>query len=391
MNDWQMNGTDVPKLNIAMLGHKRIPSREGGIEVVVEELAVRMAERGHHVTCYNRRGHHVAGSAYDNSHSERLLHAGVRVKQVPTIDCKGLAALTSSFFAALAAAFGHYDVVHFHAEGPCAMMLFPKLTGKHCVATIHGLDWQRAKWKGSFGEKYILLGEKSAVRFADEIIVLSEGVQTYFQNTYGRETTRIPNGVTKPTLHPAELIRQNYGLEKGSYLLYLGRLVPEKGAATLIDAFRGVQTDKRLVIAGGFSDSDQFVEELHRLAAGDDRIVFTGFVQNQLLEELYSNAYLYVLPSDVEGMPLTLLEALSYDCCCVTSDIAECASVLGGHGVTFPKGDTAALRETLQKLCDNESAVQDCKRGASEFVCGAYQWDAVVDQTLEIYRAGMKQ
>ncbi|MCD8147178.1 MAG: glycosyltransferase family 4 protein [Clostridiales bacterium] len=386
-----MSDADVPKLNIAMLGHKRIPSREGGIEVVVEELAVRMAERGHQVTCYNRKGHHVAGSAYDSGHSERLVRAGVKVRQVPTLDRKGLAALTSSFFAALAAAFGDYDVVHFHAEGPCAMMWLPKLRGKRCVATIHGLDWQRAKWKGGLGEKYIRLGEKAAVRFADEIIVLSEGVQTYFRDTYGRETTRIPNGVTKPSLSPAELIRQNYALEKDSYLLYLGRLVPEKGAAALIDAFRGVQTDKRLVIAGGSSDSDQFVEELHWLAADDDRIVFTGFVQNQLLAELYSNAYLYVLPSEVEGMPLTLLEALSYDCCCVTSDIAECACVLGGHGVTFPQGDTEALREVLQALCDDEAAVQTCKRGASEFVCETYQWDSVVDQTMELYRASMKK
>lgn len=386
-----MSDTDIPKLKIAMLGHKRIPSREGGIEVVVEELAVRMADKGHQVTCYNRRGHHVAGATYDSSLSARLLHAGVRVKQVPTIDCKGLAALTSSFFAALAAAFGDYDVVHFHAEGPCAMMWLPKLMGKHCVATIHGLDWQRAKWKGGFGEKYIMLGEKAAVRFADEIIVLSEGVQAYFRDTYGRETTRIPNGVTKPKPYPAELIRQAYGLEKDSYLLYLGRLVPEKGAAALINAFRDVRTDKRLVIAGGSSDSDQFVEDLHRLAAGDSRIIFTGFVQDQRLAELYSNAYLYVLPSDVEGMPLTLLEALSYDCCCVTSDIAECASVLGGHGMTFPKGDIAALRETLQTLCDDEATVQNCRRGASEFVCGTYQWDTVVDQTLEIYRASMKK
>ena len=162
------------KLRIAMLGHKRIPSREGGVEIVVSELATRMAEMGHEVTCYNRRGHHVSGEEFD---SESLSEFnGVKIKSVFTVQKGGLAAVTSSFFAAIKAAFGKYDVVHFHAEGPCAMLWLPKLFGKRCIATIHGLDHQRAKW-GRFASFYIKFGEKCAVRFADEIIVLSENVK----------------------------------------------------------------------------------------------------------------------------------------------------------------------------------------------------------------------
>ena len=166
------------KLKIAMLGHKRIPSREGGVEIVVCELATRMAAQGHSVTCYNRKGHHVSGSDFDTEAAEE--YQGVKLKRVWTLDKKGLAAMTASFFAAIRAAFGKYDVVHFHAEGPCAMLWLPKLFGKKCIATIHGLDHQRAKW-GKFASWYIRTGEKCAVRFSDRMIVLSENVQNYFR------------------------------------------------------------------------------------------------------------------------------------------------------------------------------------------------------------------
>ena len=174
------------KLRIAMLGHKRIPSREGGVEIVVEELSVRMVKKGHSVTCYNRRGHHVSGAEYDESKLKE--YKGVRVKRVLTLDFKGLAAMTASLSAAVCAAFGKYDVVHFHAEGPCAMLWLPKLFGKRCVATIHGLDHQRAKW-GRFASWYIRTGEKCAVKFADEIIVLSDNVRRYFKEEYGRDSS----------------------------------------------------------------------------------------------------------------------------------------------------------------------------------------------------------
>lgn len=370
-------------MKIVMLGHKRIPSREGGIEIVVEELATRMAAMGHEVTCLNRSGAHVSGKEYGTADLKE--YKGVHIKTVPTLDKKGLAAVTASITGAVVAAFGKYDVVHFHAEGPCAMLWLPKLFGKRCVATIHGLDHQRAKW-GKFARTYIMLGEKCAAKFADEIIVLSEGVQKYFKDTYNRKTVFIPNGVTKPEQREAREIIAQFGLRKDEYILFLGRLVPEKGIHYLIEAYQNLRTDKKLVIAGGVSDSAEYGDTLKNLAADHPNILFTGFVQGRILEELYSNAYIYVLPSDLEGMPLSLLEAMSYGNCCVTSDIEECTQVAEDHGVSFPKGDAAALADRLQELFDHEETVNTYRTKAADYITGKYSWVDITNRTMELYR-----
>ena len=373
---------DRKKLTIAILGHKRIPSREGGIEIVVEELSTRMVKLGHQVTCFNRKGHHVSGSEFDGNQLSE--YKGVKLKPVWTLDKKGFAAMTSSLSGAIKAAFGKYDVVHFHAEGPCAMLWIPKLFGKRCIATIHGIDWQRAKW-GGFASKYIKFGEKVATKYADEIIVLSEGVQKYFMDTYGRKTVFIPNGVNRPIIREPLLIKEEFGLNKDSYILFLGRLVPEKGISYLIEAFKRIDTDKKLVIAGGSSDTNEFLRELKKLAEDDKRIIFTGFVQGQLLEELYSNAYVYALPSDLEGMPLSLLEAMSYGNCCVVSDIAECAEVVEDKAVVFSKSNVEQLKEKLQDLCEHSEKAQLYKNSSSDFICRKYNWDDVVNRTVALY------
>lgn len=370
------------KLKIAMLGHKRVPSREGGIEVVVEELATRMVRMGHQVTCYNRRGHHVSGKDFDTKNEK--YYKGIRLKRVFTVEKRGLAAMSSSFFAAIRVAFGRYDVVHFHAEGPCAMIWLPKLLGKRCIATIHGLDHQRAKW-GKFAQWYILLGEKMAVKYADEIIVLSKGVQSYFWENYRRKTVFIPNGVNAAQKRKANLITQKFQLIKDEYILYVGRLVPEKGLEYLIRAFKKVKTSKKLVLAGGSSDTNEFETKLKKLASGDERIIFTGFVQGEILEELYSNAYIYTLPSDLEGMPLSLLEAMSYGNCCLVSDIEECSSVGEQNAIIFRKGNIKDLKEKLQDAIDSEELVKKIGSVSAEFICNKYNWDDITRSTIELY------
>ena len=372
------------KLKIAMFGHKRIPSREGGIEIVVGELSTRMAELGHDITCYNRGGHHVSGKEFDCVMGK--IYKKVRLKTVPTIEKKGLAAVSSSFFAAIQTAFGKYDVVHIHAEGPAAFCWLPKLFRKKVVVTVHGLDWQREKWKGGFGARYIHLGEKMTVKHADEIIVLSTEIKKYFKDTYKRKTRYIPNGVNRPEKMQAQLITEKFSLKKDSYILFLGRLVPEKGEHYLIEAFKKVNTDKKLVIAGGGSDSGDYMEKLKILAAGDDRILFTGFVQGRILSELYSNAYVYCLPSDLEGMPLSLLEAMSYGNCCLTSDIAECIEVTEDKAMRFQKSDIEDLRKKLQYACEHPDEVQKYKTEAADFICKRYNWDDVAAKTLKLYR-----
>jgi glycosyltransferase involved in cell wall biosynthesis len=370
-------------MRIAMVGHKRVPSREGGIEVVVEELAARMVIHGHTVTCYNRSGHHVSGREYDAEHLDE--YRGIRLKHLPTIDRKGLAAVTSSFFGCLAAAFGPYNVVHVHAEGPAMFSWIPRLTGKWVILTIHGLDWAWDKWKGSFGSWYIRMGEKTGARCAHEIIVLNHSTQKYFLDTYGRTTHYIPNGVNPAAPVPADIIREKYGLEKDSYILYLGRMVPEKGCHYLVDAFKKLDTDKKLVIAGGSSDTHWYMDELKEQADGDERVIFTGFVDGQLREELYSNAYLFVLPSDLEGMPLCLLEAMSYGNCVITSDIEECANVIHDNGIVFRKGDVDDLAQKLTYALSHPNTVRMFKWLAAEYVCTRFPWERIVEETLTLY------
>lgn len=380
-----MRGKKIKEpLRIAMFGHKRIPSREGGVEIVVEELCTRLVRDGHTVVCYNRAGHHVSGAEYDAKIKNE--YKGIKLKTVPTIEKKGLAAVSSSFFAALCCAFGRYDVVHIHAEGPAFFAWLPKLFGKKVVVTIHGIDWQREKWKNGFGSKFIRQGERNAVKYADEIIVLSKGVQNYFQETYGRKTHFIPNGVNRPAIKIAEIITEKYGLTKDSYFLFLGRLVPEKGIRYLIEAFKDVKTDKKLVIAGGSSDTDSFMKELNELARDDERIIFTGFVQGRMLDELYSNAYIYTLPSDLEGMPLSLLEAMSYGNCCLVSDIPECAEVVEDKALVFNKSDVNDLRKKIQDASDHSEKVIKMKLKATDFICEKYNWNDVVEETMKLYR-----
>ena len=368
-------------LKIAMFGHKRIPSREGGIEVVVAELSVRMVALGHAVTCFNRAGHHVSGQEFDEARLKD--YEGVRLRNVWTLDKKGLAAMTASVSAAFRSAFGKYDVVHIHAEGPAFMCWLPKLFGKRVIVTIHGLDWARAKW-GRFASWYIKKGERNAARHADEIIVLSKGVQGYFLKTYGRDTVFIPNGVNRPEKREADEISRLWGLKKDSYVLFLGRLVPEKGIHYLLEAWKGVSTTKKLVIAGGSSDTTDYMTTLKDMAG--ENVIFTGFQQGRILEELYSNAYVYVLPSDLEGMPLSLLEAMSYGNCCLVSDIEECTQVTGNCAVAFEKGNAGNLRLKLQELLDSPEEVRRFKDEASDYICRKYNWDDVVKRTLELYR-----
>lgn len=371
-------------LKVAMIGHKRIPSREGGIEIVVEELSIRMAKKGIEVTCYNRKGKHALDKSQKVNHIKE--YKGVKLKSVLTIDMKGLAAMTSSFFGAIKILFSKNNIVHFHAEGPCAMIPIIKFfSKKKIIVTIHGLDWQRAKW-GGFATKYIKFGEKMAAKYADEIIVLSENVKKYFKDTYNRETNFIPNGVNKPEIKDANIIKDKFNLTKDSYILFLGRLVPEKGIHYLIEAYNKINTDKKLVIAGGSSDTDTYFNELKEKAKDNKNIIFTGFVQGEELEELYSNAYIYVLPSDLEGMPLSLLEAMSYKNCCLTSDIPECKTVMDDKGVTFKKSDVNDLKEKLQYLVDNVDKVNKYKSEAQDYILKKYNWDDVVDKTIELYK-----
>lgn len=364
-------------MKIAMIGHKRIPSREGGVEVVVQSLAMRMAKAGHSVTAYNRRGKHVSSGETVKIKE----YEGVRIKSVPTFESSKLNAIVYSVIASFLALFGKYDIIHFHAEGPCSMLWLPHFFGIRTIASIHGLDWQQSKWQG-FAVKVLKFGEKMAAKYADEIIVLSEETRQYFLDTYGRETRVFRNGVDIQDYREPNIIKDKYGLLKDDYILFLGRIVPVKGLPYLIRAFSELKTDKKLVIAGGVSHSDEYAREIRDMAT-DERIIFTGFVEGEELWELYSNCRLYVMPSDHEGMPLSLLEAMSCGAECLVSDIPAMTNVLCDYGYTFKKGNTEDLRKKMARILASE------KRDTSnqiEYISKNYSWDTITEMTLELYK-----
>ena len=361
-------------MNIAMIGHKDFPSRSGGVEVVVCELATRLVQMGHRVAVYNR------GRKRGENHARIQ---GVEVFRCAAPRRSGFNAMVASVTATLMAIPRHYDLIHYHALGPSVLLLLPHLLGIPTVSTVHGLDWQRAKWN-RFASAYLKLGERVLARFADEVIVLSPDVQDYFRQVYGRETNLIENAVAPMEPAACQTISQHFGLEAGGYVLFLARLVPEKGLHLLIPAFRRCKTNKKLVIAGQVPDDD-YGQKILDMARGCEDILFTGFVEGRVLQELYSNCALYVLPSQVEGMALTLLEAMSVGARCLTSDIPENTGVLRDFGDVFATGSEQSLSDAhsrcLERPWRNPRAEEQ-----QAYVRERYSYDRVLEKTLAVYR-----
>lgn len=362
-------------MKVAMIGHKQIPSRVGGIEVVIGSLGEELVKKGLDVSAYNRRDKDkVSGREYK----------GIHIYQVFTIKKNSLDAIVATFFATLKALKGHYDVYHYHAEGPCLMLWLPHLFRKRIVVTIHGLDWQRAKW-GKLASHLLLLGEKSAVRYADEIIVLSPNMQKYFERRYRRKTHYIPNGVNLPVYRNPNIIRRKYGLETESYLLFLARIVPEKGLHYLIEAFKKIKTSYKLVIAGDCQYSVEYGKRIQEMCKENDNIILTGFVEGEELFELYSNALVYILPSEIEGMSMSILEAMSYGICCLVSDIPENVEPTGNCAEYFKSTNVRDLKDKLEQLITDDQRRKTLGKKGQEYVSRMYQWSQIADKTIEVY------
>lgn len=358
-------------MRIAMIGHKTFPSRSGGVEVVVSELSTRLAARNHDVTVYNR-----------GTKGKEKEYNKVHIRHAFTFRTGGSDAMVASFTATFAAVFRKYDIIHFHALGPSAMLPLAKLFRKKTVATVHGLDWQRAKW-GGFATRYLKYGEKMIARKADKVIVLSEAVKEYFKETYGRDTILINNAVVPVEAEEPEIIKERFGLEKDGYVLYLARIVPEKRLDLLIEAFCAANIGKKLAIAGEIPDNE-FGNKIREMIAGKDDIVPIGFVEGRLLRELYTNCSLYVLPSSIEGMALTLLEAMSAGCKCLVSDIPENLRVIENFGTSFKTEDKDSLTEMLRESLDRVQTEEE-KQQQKDLVAKKYSYDAMVDSTLSVY------
>lgn len=368
-------------MRIAFIGTRGVPATFGGIEHHVDEIGGRLAARGHDVTVYCRANYVPDGQRE---------YKGMRIVRLRTVSSKRLDAIVHSALSTARALGQGYDIVHFHALGPGVMTPVTRYASRaRVVQTIHGLDDERAKW-GSGARTLLRGGGWLSARVPDATVVVSRTLSDHYLTKYGRPTTYIPNGVVRPASVPAPReITTRFGLHGGDYVLFVGRLVPEKAPDLLLRAFRRVPGDVRLVIAGGSSFTDEYTDSLSVLAADDKRVLLPGYVYGETLAELYANAAVFVLPSSVEGLPLTLLEAASYGVPVVASAIGPHIEIIGsdgpGHRLIAPD-DEAALAAAIGETVGGGPAVE---AGASELrqrVLGEYSWDRAVDATEALYR-----
>ena len=379
-------------LDIAMIGQKGLPATFGGIEHHVEELGRRLAERGHTVRVYCRDSY-VAGEG--QAPVKTAVYRGMTLRTAPTIGTKHLDAIVHSATSTGLALGARSDIVHYHALGPGLMAPLPRyLSPAKVVLTVHGLDHQRGKW-GRGAQAVLGTAHWMSGRVPDRTVVVSRTLREHYAREFGCDATYIPNGVDEPSVRPADQIVQRFGLTPGSYALFVGRLVPEKAPDQLLRAFASVPGDRRLVIVGDSSFSDDYTTQLKELGARDPRVVFTGFAFGDLLSELYRHAGVFVQPSLLEGLPLTLLEAASYGVPVIASDIPPHVEVLGavsGPGRrTFATGDAAALAAALSAALDaaadpaGHSAEREGAEGLRKEVMAGYNWDDATDQLEQVY------
>lgn len=363
---------------IAMIGQKGYPPVHGGIEKHVAELARRLGERGFELQIYSR-------PHYSDSDGATGL-AGVRVRRLPSIPTKHLDAISHTLLATVDVLARRADIVHYHALGPGLLAGMPRwLGGCPTVVTVHGLDWQREKW-GPLAQGVLRLGEVASARLPHRTIVVSMALQEYYRRRHGRDTVFIPNGISPPVYRSPNLIRE-LGIP-GRYVLFVGRLVPEKGCHLLCQAYARLPARLRaevaLVIAGDAGFTDAYVRGLKAGAPVEAR--FLGFVQGDLLAELYTSADVVALPSTLEGLSISLLEGMSYARCCLASDIPPNREAGGQAAAYFPSGDAAALSAALERLLQAPETRARLGMAAQLRVIEHYSWDRAADLTAELYR-----
>ncbi len=367
-------------LKIAMLGTRGVPATFGGVEHHVEEIGRRLVARGHEVTVFSQ-------SRYVDKSRVRD-HLGMRVVRVPTLPTKNLESIAHSAMSTVAAMCGGFDVVHYHAVGPGLAAPLPRyLSGARVVQTIHGLDGERAKW-GRLAQTVLNLATWMSARVPHETVTVSSALAEVYRERYHRSCATIVNGVTPRRARPADLIRSKYGLSDGGFVLFVGRLVPEKRPELLIKAFAELDTDARLVIVGGSSYTDAYVEELRRLARRDDRVILPGYVYGAELDELFTNAWTFVQPSALEGLPLTLLEAMGSGTPVIASDIAPHQEVVGPSRTgarLFRDGDLHSLVEALQWVEKDPAAERRAASYGASYIAHNFDWNACVDRLETVY------
>jgi glycosyltransferase involved in cell wall biosynthesis len=359
-------------LRVAFIGGRGVVSKYSGIETYYEEVGKRLAERGHEVDIYCRNYFTPPQSGPYN---------GMRLVRLPTIRSKHLETMVHTILSTVHALTQHYDIVHYHALGPALFSCISRIAGTKTAVTVQGLDWQRKKW-GRLASAVLRWGEHASVKFPDATMVVSQALRARYEHVHGAKTFYVPNGgLLRERRDPRAIL--DWGLQPRRYILFLGRFSPEKGCHLLVNAFERLQTDVQLVMAGAASYCDEYSRELRRHAS--DRIRVLDWVSGETLDELFTNAMIFVLPSDLEGLSLALLDAMGAGLCVLTSEVPENREVVDGAGFTFQPGNAADLAERLKFLIANPAVREAAGNAAKRRIREHYSWDKIVTDIEEVY------
>jgi glycosyltransferase involved in cell wall biosynthesis len=360
-----------PPLRVAFIGGRGMVSKYSGIETYYEEVGKRLVEMGHDVTVYCR--------SYFTPRLSK--HEGMRLVRLPTFRSKHLETFVHTWLSTVHVMFSNRDIVHYHAQGPALFSFFPRLVGKKTVVTVQGQDWRRKKW-GRFASLTLRLGELASARFPNCTMVVSQALERHYKTAYGVQTTYVPNGsMIRKRVGPSQI--PEWGLEADNYILFLGRFSPEKNCHLLIEAYEKLDTRAKLVLAGGSSYTNAYVDELREHQS--EQVVFLDWVHGKALDELLTNAALFVLPSDLEGLSLALLDAMGAAVCVLTSDIPENREVIDDTGYTFQPGDATDLARMLRLLLSDPVARRVAGRNAQARVREHYLWPRIATQIAHSY------
>jgi glycosyltransferase involved in cell wall biosynthesis len=367
------------RLRLAFIGGRGLVSKYSGIESYYEEVGKRLVEMGHEVTVYCRN-YFTPPIAQRN---------GMRVVRLPTVRSKHLETLVHTLLSTAHAFTQRYDVVHYHALGPALFSFLPRLVGTRTAVTVQGLDWQRKKW-GRLASAVLRAGERASVKFPSGTMVVSRALQHRYREAHGVETFHVPNGgVLREWREPRHILE--WGVEPGNYVLFLGRFSPEKNCHLLVNAFEQIQAqlpnNVKLVLAGASSYCDDYSRRLRTHAS--ERIRMLDWVSGETLDELLTNAMIFVLPSDLEGLSLALLDAMGAGLCVLASDVPENREVVDGAGYTFHRGDVADLADRLCFLIANPAVREATGREARRRIEEQYQWPKIAADIEEAYFAVM--
>lgn len=365
-------------MKIAYIGQKGIPTKQGGIEKHVEELSQKMAGLGFAVTVYSR-------PSYTGDKRRSYRYNGVNIVNLPSLKTKNLDAISHTFIATLHALTQDFDIIHYHGVGPSLLSFIPRIFKPQVkvVATFHCIDSQHQKWS-RFAKLMLKLGEYAACKFPHETITISKSLNKYCQYKYKTSANYIPNGVAISTTENLSALTE-LNLQKKNYLVVVSRLIRHKGIHTLIKAYNGLSTDKPLIIVGDGASTDDYVKEIKLLAKDNPKIIFVGQKSGLDLTALFKNAYLFIQPSEAEGLSIALLEAMAYGVPAIISNIEENQEAAENLALEFVNKSPEDLKRKLKYALENEDMILALARRAQERVKKEYDWNSISRSTAHLY------